>query len=117
MIDSNCRFQPNLSQIAASIIDGETVIVDLSNGNYYSMDGTGTDVWTMIEQRRPLEEMYKILAGEGVADANQIKEDVQVLIGKLLAENVIEAAEAPPDPPAPFAPSGENGYRSPVLHV
>lgn len=118
MIESHQRFQPNTSQIAASIIDGETVIVDLSNGNYYSMDGIGTDVWTMIESKCSVEEMTESLSNFKNADRKQVFEDLLALIGEMLREEVIELVPAPgpADPARPFALTAEP-YSTPVFHV
>ena len=35
------RLMPKSDQIAAKVMDGEAVIIDLASGVYYSMDGGG----------------------------------------------------------------------------
>jgi hypothetical protein len=115
MIQPQQRFQPNTSQVAASIIDGETVIVNLSNGNYYSMDGTGTHVWAMIEQRRSLAEMEQCLAALRGAEHEQVAEHLQTLVSQMLAELVIEPAEEPEHGVPPI--SLDAAYQPPVFHI
>jgi coenzyme PQQ synthesis protein D (PqqD) len=118
MIEPHQRFQPNTGHIAASIIDGETVIVDLSNGNYYSMDGIGTDVWTMIENKRSLEEMTESLSTFKNADRKRVAEDLHALIEEMLREEVIEVVPVPgpANPSRPFVITAES-YNTPVFHV
>jgi hypothetical protein len=36
--------------IAHEIIDGEAIIVNLENGNYYSLNKTGAEIWNFIEK-------------------------------------------------------------------
>jgi hypothetical protein len=117
MASSNDRFQPKAGQVAASIIDGETVIVDLANGNYYSTDGCGSEVWAMIEQRRPVAEMKALLARRYGADAGVVSRDLDALIEKMLAEDVIEPADAPATEAAWDASTPTGAYQSPVLHA
>jgi hypothetical protein len=119
MIDSNRRFQPKTEEIAASIIDGETIIVNLSNGNYFSTDGTGTEIWSMIEQRRSVAEMHAIFSQRNGADGQRVSDDLGALLEKMLNENIIEDANAPPNSHAEtLQPSGSApDYQSPVFHV
>jgi hypothetical protein len=116
-IDSNQRFQPKTTQVAASIIDGETVIVHLSNGNYYSMDATGSSVWALIEQRRAVGEIAEILAAQYGVDSIQVSGDLQPLMEKLLDEEIIEDSEAPAEMPAPPAIANGHSYIAPKLNV
>jgi hypothetical protein len=117
MTPSNDRFQPKAGQIVASVIDGETVIVDLANGNYYSMDGSGSEVWAMIEQRRPVAEMKELLTRRYGADAGAVSRDLDALIEKMLAEDVIEPAHAPASEAALDASDPTGAYQSPVFHA
>ena len=48
-------------EIVHETIDGETVIVNLENGNYYSLRNVGVDVWNMIESSATLEDITNAL--------------------------------------------------------
>jgi hypothetical protein len=43
----------NTDLVAGEVVDGEAVIINLSNGMYYTMEGVGAEVWQLIERRRP----------------------------------------------------------------
>jgi hypothetical protein len=42
-------FTANSDHVAAKVIDGELIIIRLSDGTYYSMDNAGARVWALIE--------------------------------------------------------------------
>jgi len=117
VIEQDRHFQPKTAQVAASIIDGETVIVHLSNGNYYSMDGSGSSVWALIEQKRSPAEIAALLAGQYSVDASQVSGDVQALFEKMIAEGIIEDADTPPEGAAPALPADASGYQAPELRA
>ena len=41
--------KPNTAEVAAKDVDGEAVLINLTNGMYYSMDLVGGFVWSLIE--------------------------------------------------------------------
>ena len=42
-------YRVNSPKVIHETIEGETVLVNLDSGNYYSFDGVGVDVWNLIE--------------------------------------------------------------------
>ena len=44
-MDKSLHFRINNPKVIHETIDGETVIVNLDSGNYYSLDATGADIW------------------------------------------------------------------------
>lgn len=48
---------PKSDQIAAKVMDGEAVIIDLATGVYYSMDGVGGLIWSLIEATQSMDDM------------------------------------------------------------
>ncbi len=43
-------YRINSAKVIHETIDGETVLVNLDSGNYYSFDGVGVDIWNLIER-------------------------------------------------------------------
>ena len=43
-MSTNTHFKINTPKIVHETIDGETVILNLDNGNYYSLAGIGADI-------------------------------------------------------------------------
>ena len=56
------RLRPNEAEVAAKVLDGEAIIINLSNGIYYSMDKVGGLIWEMIERGRSLQEIVESIA-------------------------------------------------------
>jgi hypothetical protein len=42
-------YRVNNPKVIHETIDGETVLVNLDSGNYYSFDGVGVDIWNLVE--------------------------------------------------------------------
>ncbi len=75
-------------------IDGETVIVNLSTGNYYSLQGVGADVWALMAAGKPA---HQIVAGIGQRYEGapaQIEAGVGGLLARLVAEGLIIPGES-----------------------
>jgi hypothetical protein len=61
MRNPDLRLMPDSVNVAAKVIDGEAVILDVTRGTYYSMDGAGAVVWAAIEQGHSLGTIVRIL--------------------------------------------------------
>lgn len=80
---------PNGDQVAAKIMDGEAVLINLTTGMYYSMAGTATDVWSCIEQSCSVEFLASHLAAKyGVAE-DVARADVTRLVDELETEGLV----------------------------
>ena len=45
----HARYRPNAPQVIAETIAGEAMIVNLATGHYFSLQGSGADIWAEIE--------------------------------------------------------------------
>ena len=86
-------FRPNAAAVAAKVIDGEAIIMNLTNGAYYSMDGVGATAWEMIEQGCTLEEIERGIAGSYAVDASRAGTDLGRLVKELMGEGLILAED------------------------
>jgi len=73
-------------------IDEEIVIMRLDNGEFFSLSGTGADIWRLIDGSRDRETLVAALAKDFDADEQRIAADVDALLRQLretglLAEN------------------------------
>lgn len=113
----NRKVTPNSEQVAAKIMDGEAVLINLATGMYYSMADAATDIWNWIEEGRSVDEMAAALAGKYDVEVTQAHSDVERLVADLEQENlvVVTDAAAAADVPCPAA-GGENlTYQVPSL--
>jgi hypothetical protein len=56
------RFRVNETHMTTSVIDGETIIINLESGLYYSLDQTGAASWELLSSGRSIAESSVTLA-------------------------------------------------------
>jgi Coenzyme PQQ synthesis protein D (PqqD) len=111
-------FRINREDVAAKVIDGEVIIIRLSDGTYYSMDNVGTHVWTLLETLGARPAVIETIAAWFGTPVGRVQDDVNGLIRELLAEGLIAEAAVPdgragmPEPPLELA-----AYESPRLSI
>jgi hypothetical protein len=82
------------------VVQGATIVLDLSHGRYYSLNEVASRVWSLLEVPRRLDEIVSVLLTEREVGPDECCRDVQALASDLLACGVIEVVEGP-DVPAP----------------
>ena len=85
--------RPNAAAVAAKVIDGEAIIMNLTNGAYYSMDGVGAAAWEMIEQGCTLDEIERGITGSYAVDDSRAGADLGRLVKELMGEGLILAED------------------------
>ena len=93
MLTLQSRLRPNEEEVAGKVMDGEAIIINLSNGIYYSMDKVGGLIWELIDGRYSLEEMVTALCALYDVSAEKAKSDVERLLGELVQENLVIVTE------------------------
>lgn len=91
MIGSDARLGVCRSEVAAKVIDGEAILINLSTGLYYSMGKVGGRVWSLIEQNRNCRDIASAIAAEYEITAAAAANDVAELVEQLAAEKLIDA--------------------------
>ena len=71
------------------IIDGEAVILNLDNGDYYSLNEVGTKIWEAINKQKILSEILNFLKEECQLPERQLKNDLMELLKNLEKEELI----------------------------
>ena len=75
--------------IAHEIIDGEAIIVNLENGNYYSLDKTGADLWDFVENGLDVLEVIEALAQRYEGSGAEMENSVRQLLADMEKEGLI----------------------------
>src|SRR5688572_6709220 len=114
MLALDDRLAPNSAEVAASVLDGEAIMINLSSGVYYSMDGVGGLIWERIAERQRLEEIVVAIVQSYDVPAAQARTDLERLLEELLGELLVCVVdgEAPAPQPAPgrFVPPQRLAY-------
>lgn len=112
------RLEPHGDEVAAKVIDGEAIIIRLTDGVYYSMDKVGGVVWSLIEAKHSLGEISARLASQFDVTAERAFADLQTLAGELVAERLVRVAQGDvPARPAAPPPPAKSAYVSPKLNI
>ncbi len=72
-----------------SVVDEETIILDIKAGNYFSLDNTGSYIWEALEQPHTIEQLIDKLLIEFDVSENTCRKEVNIFINELLDRNLI----------------------------
>jgi hypothetical protein len=117
-LDLDSVFTINDPDVIADSIQGETLIINLHNGLYYSTDGSGDEIWRHLQEHQSVAEVIAVLTARYAADPGTIRDEVVAFISELRADGlIIKSKPVPPSPPA--SESSETGevlpFAKPVL--
>jgi hypothetical protein len=110
---------PKDSEVAAKIIEGEAILINLSNGMYYSMAKVGAHLWSLLAGGASINRLADAIAAHYDIPEAQAKADVRGLVDELHGEGLIVEREA--ESPAMVngaAPAGDvaaSAYEKPRL--
>ncbi len=111
------HFQVDSRKVVHETIDGETIVIHLETGTYYSLAGSGPEIWELLADGKSAGEVVRHLEATYSADPGVIEETTGELVRELCAEELLERvsgngahAGAPGEPAADAA-----GYEPPRL--
>lgn len=83
------RFKINTSKVVHETIDNEVIIINFDNGNYYSLNTVGAEIWSCIERNPTVNEIINVITNRYEGNPEVIKQDVTQLITDLKREELI----------------------------
>ncbi|MEO7592522.1 MAG: PqqD family protein, partial [Byssovorax sp.] len=89
MMDLTDSYEPAGQDIVSEEIDGEVIIVNLRNGNYYSLTQSATVIWSRIVRGETLEQIQGVLRRRYLGEAGVMQQGLTDLIGALETEELI----------------------------
>ena len=90
MSESRFRIAP---EIVHETVDGEVIAIDLDNGSYYSLAGSGPAIWELLERGASEAEVGAALLDRFDAEESAITTAVSALLGELRENGLIVASE------------------------
>lgn len=87
-------FAINNPHVVHETIDGETILIHLGTGTYYSLDGVAAEVWGALISGASDEELLSRLETRYEADSGQLEEGVGSFVEELLQEGLLVLAPA-----------------------
>jgi hypothetical protein len=118
IIDPNQRYQINEIEVASEVIEGEAVMINLTTGTYYSMEGTGADVWELLGKHHNIVEIAHEINRRYQVSTDDASADLIQLVDELFNEDLILVSDSEPDDPLFEAAVVErDAYTSPELNT
>ena len=89
MSNTATRFAVNSPGVVHENFDGEVVIINLENGNYYSLEGSGAFIWDCIAGGMNVQETIRKAQGSYSGEAVGIDEAISAFVANLSSEGLI----------------------------
>lgn len=120
-MQNNKGLQPNYAETAAEVLDSEVIIIRLTDGMYYSMQGVGVCVWRLIEAKHDVDDIVRAVMERYGVELDRVKGDIDNLIESLLSERLIISDESSTKKVRAKIPTdrdlGALSYETPTLNV
>lgn len=97
------RFRINAENVVHETVDDEVIAIDLANGSYYSLSGSGPAAWELLADGADEAEISATLAARFDGDTAAIGSEVAALLEQLRESGLVveaDGGEARPQPPA-----------------
>lgn len=77
------------SDVVFESFEDETVLINLENGNYYSVNGVGSDIWSLLREGFELKKIIQEIKSKYHSSQNEIEDSVRQFISDLCKEGLI----------------------------
>lgn len=115
-IDADHRLRVAEPGVTAKIMEGEAIFINLMSGLYYSLDGAGGAMWSLLEAGHTIGETAARIAERYEVSVSRAAEDVRAIAARLLEEGlVVLTRDRATDPTGEPSGTADGEYRSPVL--
>ncbi len=112
------RYEVNTEEIAAKVLDGEAVLINLSTCSYYCSNELGGMLWPLIEGRQDRQNMLELMTRHWDVSAAEAATDLDAFLRFLLDEKIIRPTDAPPvEATAPEPIGAATSYEAPTMEV
>lgn len=85
------RYRINSPQVISETVGGETIIVNLASGHYFSLQGTAVEVWDGVERGDTSETIVHQLGQRYEATDDEISVSVKKLLDDFVAAELLVA--------------------------
>jgi hypothetical protein len=114
----DCSFEVNEPTVISETIAGETIIINLASGTYYSLKHAGASIWTAIQQSASLGAIAAMVRSSYDVDGHDIELEISTLVQRLVEEDLVRPTLGDTAPPIACGPASEGRlapFVAPVL--
>ncbi|MDO8652619.1 MAG: PqqD family peptide modification chaperone [Undibacterium sp.] len=90
-LDRQCKLARHPDLLAVPM-DGDLVMMSISQGSYYGINPVGVQIWQALESPQSLATLCELVTAEFDVSAAQCEQDMQVFIRQMLNAKVLELA-------------------------
>ena len=88
-LESNLVVPP---QVMSRLVGDETILMDLSSGIYFGLDGVGKRIWETINDGHNLGEVAAVISSEYEVDEDRAQNDVIEFVGELVERGLLSSS-------------------------
>ncbi len=82
-------------ELLAVGMDGETVMMDMQNGNYYGVNTVGTYIWELLVTEQRLDTLLDaVMTHFETREEDTVAKDVRVFLADMQAQKLVEIIPA-----------------------
>lgn len=85
----------NAPHVVHETIDGETILIHLKTGIYYSLDGVGSELWVVLAGGTNVASLLAAATERYLGDPGEIEAGVSALVQELVREGLLIEQEEP----------------------
>jgi len=100
-------------RVVHETLDDEVIVIQIESGLYYSMTGSGADIWALVHRGHTVDEAVGALEPRFDSDLDTLRGAVVDLLARLCGESLLEPVDG--DVPLPSDPSANGAPRRPFL--
>jgi hypothetical protein len=116
MLSTTNFIAANEQQVAAKVMDGEAILINLGTGIYYSLGATGGFIWSLIEKRPCVQDIVRCVMEHYDVSEAEATGDILRLSSDLCAEGLAVASVASAtDAVLPTAAGQRLAYEAPTI--
>jgi hypothetical protein len=71
-------------------LEGEAVLLNLKTETYFGLDDVGMRMWQVLTTSASIREAYEVLLDEYDVPPQQLRQDLDELLGKLVEQGLVE---------------------------
>jgi hypothetical protein len=75
-------------------LDGEAILLNLDTESYLGLDEVGTRMWTLLTTSPSIQAAYEALLGEYDVAPEALRNDLQMLLRKVVDHGLVELNDA-----------------------
>ncbi len=80
------------SEVLFQELDGESVVLHLTQGEYFGLNETGQRMWVILTESPSIQHAYEQLLSEFEVDPAELKQDLRQLIDDLVEHGLVQVA-------------------------